>query len=77
LWYNWDFCGIIALVIADKGKNVYDSSPKSFSLSSFNNLKVGKICAIIDVFLSTLYLNIVIIVLLVGAGFRTLSWVKF
>jgi len=70
-------CGIIALVLADKGKNAYNSSPEDFTLSSFNNLKAGKICAIIGVSLSALYLIIVIIALVVGTGLGTLPWARF
>jgi hypothetical protein len=70
-------CGIIALVLADKGKKAYDSSPEDFTLSSFNNLKAGKICAIIGVSLSAIYLIVVIIAVVVGTGLGTLPWTRF
>ena len=54
--------GIIALVLANKGMSVYNVNPASFTLSSFNNLKAGKICAIIGLILSALMLIYIIIV---------------
>jgi hypothetical protein len=49
-------CGIIALILASKGTALYNSEPSLFTISSFNNLKAGKICAIVGVVLSGLVL---------------------
>ena len=54
--------GIIALVLANKAMSVYNVNPASFTLSSFNNLKAGKICAIIGLILSALMLIYMIVV---------------
>ncbi len=49
-------CGIIALVLAKKGLNLYTSNPDNYTTSSRNNIKAGKICAIIGICLSGLYM---------------------
>jgi len=56
-------CGIIAIVLANKDLSLYESNPQDYELASFNNLKAGRICAIIGTSLSALYLLYVIIVL--------------
>ncbi len=67
--------GIIALVLASKGTTIYKANPNAYSLSSYNNLKAGKICAIIGVVLSAIYLIfIVIYILILGAAFAAMPW---
>lgn len=67
--------GIIALVLASKGNTIYQANPSAYSLSSFNNMKAGKICGIIGVSLSALYLIfIVIYILILGAAFAAMPW---
>lgn len=68
-------CGIIALVLAGKGMAAYKASPESYRLASFNNLKAGKVCAIIGICLSALMIIYVIVVLsFVGATMSALPW---
>jgi hypothetical protein len=67
--------GIIALVLASKGKVLYDSNPMLYTESSYNNLKAGKICAIIGLILSaltTLYYFIAMVIL--GTAFSWIPW---
>lgn len=52
---------IIAMVLAKKGKEAYLVNPEEFKEGSFKNLKAGRICAIIGLVLSTIYLIIVLI----------------
>ncbi|HRG01888.1 MAG TPA: CCC motif membrane protein [Bacteroidia bacterium] len=67
--------GIIALVLASKGNTIYQANPSAYSLSSFNNMKAGKICGIIGVSLSALYLVFIIIyILILGAAFAAMPW---
>ena len=40
-------CGIIALVISNKDINLYKANPELYSTTSYNNIKAGRICAII------------------------------
>lgn len=64
--------GIIAMVLAGGAKKTYEQNPSQYSLASFNNLKAGRVCAIIGLSLSALYLLVVIIALVfVGATIGT------
>lgn len=45
-------CGIIALVLAKKDLKLYDSNPGVYTQSSYNNLKAGRVCAIIGLIFS-------------------------
>lgn len=47
--------GIIALVLAQKGKKIYEANYTKFSKSSYANLTAGRICAIIGISISALY----------------------
>ncbi|MDX1603176.1 MAG: CCC motif membrane protein [Salinimicrobium sediminis] len=55
--------GIIALVMAKKAKEIYMAEPDMYS--GYNNVKTGRILAIIGIILSAIYLviNIVLIIL--------------
>ncbi len=67
--------GIIALVLAGKANAIYKSNPTNFTVSSFNNLKAGKICGIIGTILSALMLVYVIVVFfIIGAAMTGLPW---
>ncbi len=67
--------GIIALVLASKAGKIYASSPSSYTESSFKNMKAGKICAIIGLCLSSLYLiYFIVIISFYGAMFSALPW---
>ena len=65
-------CGIIALVLSGKSMSMYNADPARYTSSSLSNVKAGKICAIIGLILSALYLIcIVIAVATIGiAGMR-------
>lgn len=67
--------GIIALVLANKAHALYNINPNSFTTSSLNNLKAGKICAIIGTVLSALYfVYYIVIICIVGAAMTSLPW---
>lgn len=51
--------GIVALILAKKDLQLYHSAPESFT--GYENLKAGRICAIIGLVLSSIFLFIVII----------------
>ncbi len=42
-------CGIIALVISNKDVALYRNNPELYSPASYNNIKAGRICAIIGI----------------------------
>lgn len=65
--------GIIALVLASKGKAAYNANPSAYSQGSWNNLNAGKVCAIIGTALSGLYVFFLIIYLsIVGFAFASI-----
>lgn len=67
--------GIVAMVLAVKANKLYNSSPDSYTESSFKNMKAGKICAIIGLCLSSLFLIYMVVILLVyGAMLTSLPW---
>ena len=47
-------CGIIALVLSNKALVLYKANPNAYTPSSYNNLKAGRVCAIIGLCLSAL-----------------------
>lgn len=46
--------GIIALVLSGRDQALYNADPARYSLSSYNNMKAGKVCAIIGLSIATL-----------------------
>lgn len=68
-------CGIIAIVLGNKAMALYKNNPSAYTLSSFNNTKGGKICAIIGISLGALYLIFIIIyIVILGTAFSMLPW---
>lgn len=64
--------GIIALVLASKDKALYMSAPDNYLQNSFKNMSTGRICAIIGIVLSVLYL-VMIIGVIAFIGFDALG----
>jgi hypothetical protein len=61
--------GIIGLVMANKALKIYSSSPETYTESSHKNVKAGRICSIIGLCLSSLYIVVIIIyVAVLGAA---------
>lgn len=54
-------CGIIALVLGNKDMKRYQAAPGQYTAGSYSNLKAGRICAIIGLSISAIYVIIVII----------------
>lgn len=52
--------GIVAIVLANKSAKMYKAFPDTYTAASYSNLKAGKICAIIGVSLSALFVLIFI-----------------
>lgn len=62
-------CGTIALVLYGKDKKLYALNPGAYTASSYNNLKSGRICAIIGLSLSALYiLSLIVTLIIFGVG---------
>jgi hypothetical protein len=53
--------GIVALILASSANKTYLLNPNAYTLASYNNLKAGKVCAIIGVVLGSLIILSVII----------------
>jgi hypothetical protein len=72
-------CGIIALVLNSKDKKLLLADPDGYTESSVKNLNAGRICAIIGLCLSALYLAFLIIwIIIYGfAIFSNMPWQQF
>ena len=66
-------CGIIAIILGSKAIKLYKANPGIYNLSSFNNANAGKICGIIGVSVSALFLlYVIIVVVFVGAAMTSI-----
>lgn len=67
--------GIIALVLSNKAMALYNDNSANYTLASLNNLKAGKICAIIGVILSALMMVYAIVILaIIGGAISVMPW---
>lgn len=67
--------GIIGIVMASKANKLYQASPESYSESSYKNMKAGKVCSIIGVSISGIYLLIMLIyIAFFGALLTSMPW---
>lgn len=57
-------CGIIAIILGSKAVKLYKANPGMYTPSSFNNANAGKVCGIIGVILSALFLLYIVLVLI-------------
>lgn len=74
--------GIIALVLSNKAKALYNDNPELYTESSFKNMKAGRTCGIIGLCIGGAYLLIMIIYFLIagialGTFFSTMPWDQF
>ena len=53
--------GIIGLIMANKAIKLYMASPETYTEGSYKNVKAGKVCAIVGLCLSSLWIVILII----------------
>lgn len=49
-------CGIIALVLSKNAKKTYFEFKDKYTRDSYNQLEIGRICAIIGIVLSSLFI---------------------
>lgn len=67
--------GIIALVLAAKGKALFDAAPYLYTNGSLANLNAGKVCAIVGVSLSgLLFLYFIAIFSMYGFVLSQFPW---
>lgn len=55
--------GIVTLVLAGKDLSLYQSHPDMYSLSSYNNLKAGRTCAIIGLSMAIVFFVIMMLII--------------
>ncbi|RXK61614.1 DUF4190 domain-containing protein [Lacibacter luteus] len=55
--------GIVAIVLAAKDKKLFAAEPELYTASSLKNLNAGRVCAIIGLILSALYLILIIVMI--------------
>ena len=61
--------GIIGLVLANKGKRLYEENPDAYTEGSYKNLNAGRITSIIGLSLSAAYiLFIIVYIFIIGAA---------
>lgn len=72
----WGFtgliCSIIALVLAKKDNALYRAAPDQYTVASYNNLKAGRVCAIIGLCLSAVFvLYLIFVISMVGTAYMS------
>jgi len=66
--------GIVALILANKGKALYQQSPESYSKNSYGMMNSGRICALIGTILSAVATVLTILYFIfLGTLFTALS----
>lgn len=60
--------GIIALALSNKAIKMYKANPSKYKKASYNNLKAGKICALVGTSFSLLYILFVILLFASGSS---------
>ncbi len=56
-------CGIIGLVLANRDRKLYRSSPELYSASSLGTVNAGRVCSIIGIVLSALFIAAIAIII--------------
>jgi hypothetical protein len=64
--------GIIGLVLGNKDMALYKSNPNAYTDSSYKNSKAGRVCSIIALILSALYL-LLMVAIIIFFGFAALQ----
>ncbi len=69
-------CGIVGLVLANKGLDTYQSNPAIYS--GYGMLKAGKVTSILGIIFGAIYVvyYIIAVVILGAAGFAWLDWMS-
>ena len=65
-------CGIVALVLGNKAIALYKAQPDEYTIGSYSNAKAGRVCGIVGLALSAIYL-IIIIIAVATIGIAALS----
>ena len=65
---------IIALILANKDLKLYNENPELYTQASYNNLKAGKICAIIGLILNGLIVIFYAAIIIFALSLGTSAW---
>ncbi|MGZ4034865.1 MAG: CCC motif membrane protein [Bacteroidia bacterium] len=70
---------IISFTMSNKARREYDANPSLYTQASYNNLKAGRVCAIIGMIINSLCLvamiiYIIVFVSIMGAAFQSFPW---
>lgn len=63
---------IVALVLSSSASRAYNTSPELYTTTSKNNLNAGRVCAIIGLILSILFL-VMVVLLIITKGLHGIS----
>lgn len=63
--------GIISIVLSNKAKKLYAENPSLYTQVSYNNLKAGRICAIIGLCLNAILFLVMILYAVFAVTFLT------
>lgn len=55
--------GIIALILASKGSKAYYNNPEKYNPGTWNNIKAGRVCAIIGIIFSILVIILLVTII--------------
>lgn len=67
--------GIIAVVLSGKARKLYEATPGAYTVASYNNLKAGRICGIIGICLSAVYVAFLIVyIAILGMALTAAPW---
>lgn len=67
---------IISLVLAYKDNALYLANPQKYTLISYNNMKAGRVCAIIGLSLSSLFVMGIIVAVFVSMA-EHINWLVY
>ena len=70
---------IISFSMSNKARKMYEENPSLYTQASYNNLKAGRVCAIIGIIMNSLCLvgmiiYIIVFVSIMGAAFHNFPW---
>jgi uncharacterized membrane protein YjgN (DUF898 family) len=66
-------CGIIALVISQNDKRLYEENPQLYTTSSYETLRAGRICAIISLALLGVAILFIVLMLVFAVSFASFN----
>lgn len=63
---------IVSIILASKDIKLYHAAPEAFTVSSYKNLKAGRVCAIVGLSIFALYV-VAVIFIVTTLGFAALT----